>query len=170
MEDFGLLMPGRTRGCQTFVQRSYVVYVASLVHHWYSHSPLMSGGSTIQSEFLLSVVAVLNGWRAVSNFSLWLLSLQLFKNGNDIQGKLRFNLPSFSVIQLLRYARWTVFFLVTYSEISCSFRNTLREKIAQNIWTLYLALILVFPASVPYYVVQPRQLLDWLRRCCDSPA
>jgi hypothetical protein len=65
----------------------------------------MSGGSIgafLECQFCFWIAGGLVPYR-----TMWLLTLQLFKNSIDTQGKLRFNLHSFSVSvsELLEYGR-----------------------------------------------------------------
>jgi hypothetical protein len=65
----------------------------------------MSGSSIWAS--LASVIAVFELLEELVSYltSMWLLTLQLFKNSIDTQGKLRLNLHSLSVSELLEYMR-----------------------------------------------------------------
>ena len=58
----------------------------------------------VQSELPLSML-FLNSWRVRSHIVRYDTNLQLFKNSIDTQEKLRLNLHSLSVSELLEYGR-----------------------------------------------------------------
>jgi hypothetical protein len=74
----------------------------------------------------------------VSYVTMWLLTLQLFKNSIDTQGKLRLNLHSLSVSELLEYGRWSSFYkaLCGYVDLDISnyvsFINHDRSRLTLN--------------------------------------
>ena len=66
----------------------------------------MSERVEVQSELPLSVSAVFEEWRVSSHIVRYTtLTFQLFKNSTDTQGKLRLNLHSLSLSELLEYRR-----------------------------------------------------------------
>jgi hypothetical protein len=63
----------------------------------------MSGGSIWASFECQFCFWIAGGW--VSYLTMWILTLQLFKNSTDTQGELRLNLHSLSASELLEYRR-----------------------------------------------------------------
>jgi hypothetical protein len=68
-----------------------------------AHSHSMSGGSIWASLECHCCFWIVGG--LVSYLTMWLLALQIFKNSIDTQEKVRLNLHSLSVSELLEYGR-----------------------------------------------------------------
>jgi energy-converting hydrogenase Eha subunit B len=82
-----------------------------------THSHSMSGGSIWASLECHCCFWIAGG--LVSYLTMWLLTLQLFQNSIDTQGKLRLNLHSLSVSELLEYRRISLWLVSAYLYVFC---------------------------------------------------
>ena len=78
---------------------------------WHPHS--MSGSSIWDSLECQCCFWIAEG--LVSYLTMWLLTLQLFKNSTDTQEKLRLNFHSLSVSELLQYGHRSSLFRLDFS-------------------------------------------------------
>jgi hypothetical protein len=94
--------------CKDYTRNVFDSNACILKAHSHSHSK--SGGS-IWASLECQCCFWITGWlvSTVSYLTMRLLALQLFKNSIDTQGKLRLNLLSVSVSELLEYRRMFVY-------------------------------------------------------------
>jgi hypothetical protein len=102
-----------------------------------------------------------NSWRLVPYLTLWLLTLQLFKNSIDTQEKLRLNLYCLS--ELSEYRRMSLRLWVAYvvrTPLLCEFRDAILPSGANTMWHClirilvliglwYIVALLCLPHAVP---------------------
>jgi hypothetical protein len=91
-----------------------------------AHSHSKSGGSIGDSLECQCSFWIAGG--LVSYLTMWLLTLQLFKNSIDTQGELRLNLHSLSVSELLEYRRKSIVYSYYFHTISIVWKLQLGQK------------------------------------------